>query len=231
AFSGEDALGQTLVLDWDVPVDLEVIGIAADIRETGPGSDPMPTFYLPARWDYDMLSLLIRTERDPLAVAGTLRQAIQEANEAITISSIQTMQARLSNRLFQPKFRSVVVGIFAVVTLILSSIGLYGVLAYFVRLRSHEISIRLALGSGIAGVVRLVLGRGLTLVGLGIAIGLGGAFAGTRLLRSWLFGVGSADPITICAVSLTLASVALIACLLPTARAIRLDPAEVMKSE
>ena len=231
AFPGEDALGKTLVLDWDRPVDLQVIGITADIRETGPGSDPMPTFYLPARWDYDMLSVLIHTEQDPLEAAGALRQAIREVDDDITLSSVQTMQTRLSNRLFQPRFRSIVVGIFAFVTLILSSIGLYGVLAYFVRLRSHEISIRLALGSGIAEVVRLVLGRGLALVAWGIAIGLGGAFAATRLLRSWLFGVGSADPLTICAVSLTLVSVALIACLLPTLRAIRLDPAEVMKAE
>jgi putative ABC transport system permease protein len=231
AFPDENALGKTLVLDWDRPVDLQVIGITGDIRETGPGSDPLPTFYLPARWDYDMLSVLIVTERDPLGVAGALRQAIQEADDDITLSSVQTMQTRLSNRLFQPRFRSIVVGFFALVTLVLSAIGLYGVLAYFVRLRGHEISIRLALGSGMAGVAGLVLGRGMALVAWGIAIGIGGALAGARLLQSWLFGVGSADLLTICAVSLTLAFVALVACLMPTIRAIRLDPAEVMKAE
>jgi predicted permease len=231
AFPGEEALGRTLVLDWDRPVDLRVIGLARNICETGPGADPIPTFYLPARWDYDMLSVLIRTERDPLTLTPTLRQAIQQTDDDITVAAIQTMQARLSNRLFQPRFRSVVVGIFAIVTLILSSIGLYGVLAYFVRLRSHEISIRLALGSGIASVAGLVLGRGMTLVAVGIAIGLCGAMAGSRLLQSWLFGVGSADLLTICAVTGTLAVVALIACLLPTLRATRLDPAQVMKAE
>jgi ABC-type antimicrobial peptide transport system permease subunit len=141
------------------------------------------------------------------------------------------MQARLSNRLFQPKFRSIIVSIFALVTLVLSAIGLYGVLAYFVRLRTHEISVRLALGSGTAGVAGLVLGRGMTLVGLGIVIGLSCALAGAHLLQTWLFGVGSADLLTMIAVTATLATVALVACLLPTARAVRLDPAEVMKAE
>ena len=231
AFPGEDALGRILVLDWDRPVNLEVIGITADIRETGPASDPLATFYLPARWDYDMQSVLIRTERDPLGVAGALRQAIREVDDDITISSVQTMQARLSNTLFQPRFRSAVVGLFALVTLILSSIGLYGVLAYFVSLRSHEICVRLALGSGMAGITRLVLGRGMALVAWGIVIGLVGALAGMRALQSWLFGVSAADPLTICAVSLSLVLVALVACLVPTLRATRLDPAEVMKAE
>ena len=231
AFPGEEALGKTLVLDWDRPVDLRVIGLARNIRETGPGADPIPTFYLPARWDYDMLSILIRTERDPLALTPNLRQAIQQTDDDITLASIQTFQARLSNSLFQPRFRSIVVGIFAILTLILSAIGLYGVLAYFVRLRSHEISIRLALGSGILSVAGLVLGRGMSLVAVGIVIGLGGAMAGARLLQSWLFGVGSADLLTFCVVTCTLAVVALVACLLPTLRATRLDPAEVMKAE
>ncbi len=230
-FPGEDPLGKTLVLDWDRPVDLHVIGITADIRETGPGSSPLPTFYLPARWDYDMLSTLIQTQRDPLGITSALRQAIREVDGDITVSAVQTMQTRLSSRLFQPRFRTIVVGIFALVTLILSSIGIYGVLAYFVRLRSHEISIRIALGSGISGVVGLVLGRGMSLVAWGTAVGLAGAFVGARLMRSWLFGVGSADPVTISTVSLSLVLVALVACLVPTLRAIRLDPAEVMKAE
>jgi predicted permease len=231
AFPGEDALGRTLVLNWDVPVDLQVIGVARNILETGPGSDPWPTFYLPARWDYEMLSILVRAERDPLALTATLRQAIQRTDEDITLASIQTLQSSLSQQLLQPSFRSVVVGIFALITLILSCIGLYGVLAYFVRLRNHEISIRLALGSGSVGVAGLVLGRGMRLVAWGVAIGLGCALAGARLLQGWLFDVGSADLLTICAVTGTLAVVALIACLLPTLRATRLDPAQVMKAE
>jgi putative ABC transport system permease protein len=230
-FPGEDPLGKTLVLDWDRPVDLEVIGVTADIHEVGPGSDPIATFYVPVRWYYDMLSVVIGTEGDPLALVGAVRHAIKQVDEDVTLSSIQTMQDRLSDTLFQPRFRSAVVGIFALVTLILSSIGLYGVLAYFVREHSHEISVRLVLGAGMGGVARLVLARGLALVAGGIIIGLVGALVGTRLIESVLFGIGATDPITFCGVSLCLVAVTLVACLVPTLRAVRLDPVEVMKAE
>ena len=230
-FPGEEPVGRTLVLDWDRPVDLEVIGVTADIREVGPGSDPIATFYLPVRFDYDMLSVLIETQGDPLAVVGAVRQTIGDVDDDITLSAVQTMQDRLSNTLFQPRFRSAVVGIFALVTLILSSIGLYGVLAYFVRERRHEISVRLALGAGVGRVARLVLARGMVLVAGGILMGSTGALVGTRLIESVLFGVRATDPITFCGVSLCLVTVALVACIVPTIRAVRLDPAEVMKAE
>jgi hypothetical protein len=230
-FQGEDPLGKTLVVDLGRPVDLTVIGVAADIRELGPGSDPIATFYLPARWDYDMLTVLVRTAGDPLGAAGPVKQAIEEVDDGITLSSFQTMRARLSSTLFQPRFRSAVVGLFALVTLILSSIGLYGVLAYFVRQRSHEISIRLALGAGAGRIARLILARGMALVAVGIGFGLVGALAGTRLLRSWLFGVGASDPLTVVGVSSCLVAVALLACAVPVLRAVRLDPAAVMRAE
>jgi len=231
SFPGEDPLGKTLVLDWDVPVDLEVIGLTGDIRETGPSADPIPTFYLPARWDYDMLFVLLRTEGDPQSVVGAVRVAMREVDDDITIATVQTMEARLGNLMFQPQFRLAVVGLFALVALILTSIGLYGVLAYFVRQRSHEISVRLALGAGTGGVAGLVLRRGLALVGIGILLGVSGALAGTHLMRSWLFGIGVADPLTFVGVSFCLAAVASLACVIPALRAARLDPAEVMKAE
>jgi len=230
-FPGEDPLGKTLVLELDRPVDLEVVGVSADILETGPGSDPVSTFYLPARWGYDMLSVLLKTEGDPLDMAGAAREAIREVDDDITVSAVQTMQARLDNTLFQPRFRSAFVGIFSLVALILSSIGIYGVLAYFVRQHSHEISVRLALGSGVGGIARMVLIRGMTLVGVGILMGVSGALAGARLMQSWLFGIGAADPVTFVGVSLFLATVALLACIVPALRAAHLDPAEVMRAE
>ncbi len=230
-FPGQEPLGKTLVLEWDRPVDLEVVGVTADIRELGPGSDPVATFYLPVRWDYDMLSVVIRTEGYPLGVVGGVTQAIRQVDEDITLSGIQTMEDRLAATLYQPRFRSALVGSFALVSLILSSIGLYGVLAYFVRQRGHEISVRLALGAGSGRVARLVLARGMALVAGGIVIGLVGALVGTRLIESVLFGVVAADPITFCGVSVCLVTVTLVACIVPTLRAVRLDPAEVMKAQ
>ena len=178
-----------------------------------------------------MLSVLVRTEGVQLDVAGAVTEAIREVDDDITISAVQTMQTRMDTVLFQPRFRSAFVGLFALVALILSSIGLYGVLSYFVRQRSHEISVRLALGAGVTGIARLVMLRGMSLVGVGLVIGVSGALAGAQVMQSWLFGIGAADPLTFVGVSLCLAAVALPACLVPALRAARLDPAEVMKAE
>jgi len=230
-FPGEEPLGKTLVLGWSSLVDLEVIGVTADIREMSPGEDASPTFYLPARGAFDMLGVIVRTEGDPLGVAPAVRDAIGQVDDDITISSMQTMEARLGGRLFQPRFRSVIVGIFALIGLLLSSIGLYAVLAYFVRQRRHEISVRLALGARLEDVAGLVVKRGMILVAFGIFIGVAGALAGGRLLQGSLYGIGAADPLTLIGVSLFLVAVALIACTIPALRAARLDPAEVLKEE
>jgi len=227
-FPGEDALGQILVMSG---TNLEIIGIAADIREMGPGSDPTPTFYLPSRGNYDLFSIVISARAEPLGVAAVVRDAIGRVDEDITLSSVQTMQARLGDRLFQPRFRSAVVALFAFVGLVLSSIGLYAVLAYFVRQRRHEISVRLALGARVEDVAGLVVRRGMVLVAVGLLIGMAGALAGGRLMSSWLFGIGAADPLTFIGVSLCLVAVALVACIVPALRAARLDPAEVLKEE
>lgn len=230
-FPGEDPLGKTLVLDWADPVDLEVVGVTADVRELGPGSDPIATFYLPVRWDYDMLNVLIRTEAELLGIVAQVRQALLRVDGNITLSFVQTMQDRLSNTLFQQRFRSGVVGIFALVTVVLSAIGLYGVLMFFVRNRTHEIGIRLALGAGEGRAAGLVLKQGMTLVGSGLLIGTAGAVAGARLLQSWLFGIGVSDPVTYGGVAVFLVAVATVACLPATLRAVRLDPLEVLNAE
>jgi putative ABC transport system permease protein len=160
-----------------------------------------------------------------------VRDAITQVDEDITLSSVQTMRARLSDRLAQPKFRSAIVGLFALVGLMLSSIGLYAVLAYFVRQRRHEISVRLALGARVEDVAALVVRRGMILVAAGLTIGAAGAMAGGRLMSGWMFGIGTADPLTFVGVSLCLVTVALLACVVPALRAARLDPAEVLNEE
>lgn len=177
------------------------------------------------------MSLTIRTSGDPLASAGAVRQVIRDVDDDISIAQVQTLDARLSDSIFQPRFQSVLVGLFALVALVLSSIGLYGVLALLVRQRGHEISVRLALGADAGGVVRLVLGHGARLVGTGLLIGVAGGLAGSSLLRSALVGVGPADPLTYAGVGLCLLAVAIVACLGPALRAARLDPAEALKAE
>jgi len=231
-FPGEDAVGRTLVLDWEELFKLRVVGVSADIREIGLDADPVPTVYLSQRWyPRPTMNLTIRTSGDPLASAGAVRQAIRDVDDDISIADMQTMDARLSDSIFQPRFQSVLVGLFALVALVLSSIGLYGVLALLVRQRGHEISVRLALGADAAGVVRLVIGQGARLVSAGVLVGVAGGLAGSRLLRSALVGVGPADPITYGAVVVSLIVVTLVACLGPALRAARLDPAEALKAE
>lgn len=227
-FPGDEPLGKAIVMSG---INLEIVGIAGDIYETGPGMEPTPTFYLPARGPLGRLGVVVRVDGDPLAVAPVVRDAIKSVDEDITISSMQTMEARIGGRLFQPGFRSVIVGVFALIGLLLSSIGLYAVLAYFVRQRRHEISVRLALGARTEDVAGLVVKRGMILVGVGISVGVVGALAGGRLLQSLLYGVGTTDPVTLVSVSLFLVAVALIACAAPALRAARLDPAEVLKEE
>ena len=231
-FPGEDPIGQTLVFDWATLVNLEVVGVVADIQERGLGTEAPPTLYLSAVWQpRTTMHLLVKFDGDPIQSVGALRQVIATVDRDITISQVATMESVMSESLAQPRFRSTIVGLFALVALLLSSIGLYGVLSLFVRQRSHELSIRLALGAGVSTVFAIVIKRGMLLVGMGVTIGIVGGLASARLIESVLFGVGSADPLTFCAVSLSLVGVALVACIVPTLRAVRLDPAEVMKAE
>jgi predicted permease len=230
-FPDEEAVGRTLVLEWSTPMNLEVIGVAADVRERGLGLTPPPVFYLPARWDYDMLYLQVKTLGNPLEMATVVAEAVRRSDPDIVVSDLQTLEASIAASLFEPRFRSMVVGIFALVAVILSLIGLYGVLSYYVRERAHEISVRLALGASHGGVTGWVLVRGMALVALGIGFGLVGALAGGRVVRSVLFGVESSDPLTLFWVSAVLALVGFMACILPALRANRVEPAEVLKAE
>jgi len=231
-FPGEDPLGKTLVFDYDVMRELEVVGVVGDVRELGPGTTTPATFYLPGGWRPRLnMHVLVRMQSDQLDLAGALRAVIQQVDPDIPVPSVQTMDARLSDALFQPKFRSVLVGLFALTGLVLSSIGLYGVLACFVRTRTHEIGIRLALGSGANRAAGLVLKQGMYLVGLGILIGMVGAVAVSRVIRGWIYGISAVDIGTYCGVCFILVAVAAVACLPPTLRAVRLDPVRVLNTE
>jgi putative ABC transport system permease protein len=234
-FPGEDPIGRFLMLPFgDPPVPLEIVGVAADVSELGAGTDATPTFYLPAGLiPQTTMSILVRSAHDPLTLIGPVRQALRAMDPDIPISQVTTMSDRVTGTLAQPKFRATMVAIFALVSLVLAAIGLYGVLAYFVRQRSHDIGIRLALGAR-GGVVRgLVVSRGMVLVAWGCGIGAVAGLVGARAVSSqrWLFGVSSADPVTLASVIAALGLVALVACLVPAYRAARVDPAEVMRAE
>jgi putative ABC transport system permease protein len=228
-FPNEDPLGNQIVLwgmNWDV------VGVVGDVREFGLAADVPNVFYIPARQaGPPRLQLMVRTVGEPTDMAPALREAVWEVDREIPISGFQDMETRISNSLSQPRFRMILVALFALVAIILAATGLYGVLAYFVRQRTRELGIRVAMGAAPPSIIGLVVRKGMSLVLIGIAVGLAGGLAGARVVSSLLFGVSATDTITYGAVSLSLVAVGLIACVVPALRAVKLDPQEVLRVE
>jgi putative ABC transport system permease protein len=231
-FPGEDPLGRTLVLDYDVNRNLEIIGVVADVKEGDPGSAAAPAFYLPNRWRPRLsMTVFFRTAGRAPDLTAAFREAVSAVDPGIPAPTIRTMDGRLGERLFQPRFRTTLVALFSMVTLVLSAAGLYGVLAFFARSRRREMGIRLALGAKRTRTASLVFRRGMRLVAVGVVIGLAGAVAGARLIQGWLFGVGAMDPLTLGGVTFFLLAVGFSSCLIPSLRAMTVNPVEVLKEE
>ncbi len=207
-----------------------VVGVVSDVKYNGLDQPDQGTVYSPMAGGVSRFAL-IRTNGDPGAVIPSLRQAVRSLDPNVALTSLATGDDLVAQSLERPASLSLLVGSFATVALILSVIGVYGVMSYYVQENRREISIRRALGGAEPDVLRLVIGRGMTVVVAGLAIGIGLAFASTRLLSTLLFGVGAADPTTLALVSLSLLAVALLACLFPARQAILLEPAAVLRNE
>ena len=228
-FPDESPLGKELVL-WRR--NFEVVGVAGDVREFGLAEGFPKLFYLPSRQATpSRMELLIRTSGDPLQLAAALRKAVWEIDAEIPISGLQTMESRISGSLARPRFRTFLVGMFAATALLLALMGLYGVLAFFVRQRHRELGIRIALGASPGKIIGLVVRKGMTMVGIGIGLGILGGFTVGRLMQSLLFEVAATDAFTFGGVSLCLAAVTLAACIVPALRAVKVDPQQVLRVE
>ncbi len=228
-FPNENAVGQFVVV-WGR--DMEVVGIAGDVREFGPGSDVPSAFYLSVGvTGMDRMQLVIRASGDPVPLAGAVREAVWAIDGDTPVTNLQTMEARVAGSLAQPRFRMQLVTLFSVIALVLSSMGLYGVLAYFVRQRTRELGIRIALGARPNDLLTIVIRRGMILVSLGVGVGLIGGAICTVATRRLLFEAPPVDLLTFGGTSLTLVGVALLACLVPAVRAVRLEPQEVLRVE
>jgi putative ABC transport system permease protein len=179
------------------------------------------------------MSLAVRTKPsvDASTLSASVRQAVQGVDRNQPIYNIRTMQQIVSESVAQQRLSMLLLAIFACAALLLAAVGLYGVLAYLVNVRTHEIGIRMALGASRRDVLKLIVGQGMILTIIGIAIGLAGAFALTRIMSSLLFDVKATDPVTFIAVSVVLAIVALLACLIPARRATRVDPMIALRYE
>ncbi|HEV2830278.1 MAG TPA: FtsX-like permease family protein, partial [Pyrinomonadaceae bacterium] len=175
--------------------------------------------------------LVVKTDVDPIGLAATVRRTVWEIDKDQPVSNIKTMDEIAAESVSRQRFSMLLLTIFAAVALVLAAVGIYGVMSYSVTQRRSEIGIRMALGAQKSDVLKLTVGQGLKLVLLGVAFGLAGAFALTRLMASLLFGVGATDPGTFVTISVVLVSVALLANYIPARRATKVDPLAALRYE
>jgi predicted permease len=229
AWPGKSPIGETFVFA-NRPV--RVIGVVGDVRSTRLDSIGGFTAYMPDRsMPRAAMSLVIRTNGDPTRLTGPVRAAIREVMPRQAFQEVVPFREKLSEAVSTPRFFTVLVGIFGVLALALAAVGLYGVVSYTVRQREREMAVRLALGAPPARVLTLMLRQGMMPVAVGLAIGLVGAIAVTRIMRSLLFEVSATDPATYVAVAVLLGAVGLLASYLPSRRAASVHPALTLRGE
>jgi putative ABC transport system permease protein len=229
---GEDPIGRRIrVFGADGPL-LTVAGIAGDVRQIGLAEAPREEMYVSYRAiSAQEMSLVARTTGDPEALGTALTRAIRDVDPEQPVFGVMSMERVIENASAERRVSLLLLLLFGAIALLLSALGIYGVMAYTTNQRRHEIGIRLALGAGGSDVLRLVVGQGMRLVLIGLVAGLIGAWLLSRVLASQLFGITAQDPVTYVTVALLLGSVALLATWLPARRAARVDPMISLRSE
>ncbi len=232
--AGENPLGRRIALaSPGQPVWREIVGVVTPVKHADPLSkETKGQLYLPyEQAPQPVMSLAVRAAGDPTALAGAIRNEVLQVDPEQPISQVKTMEQALDTFVAQPRFNMVLLAIFAGLALVLAAVGTYGVMAYSVTQRTHEIGLRMALGARTKDVLRLVLLQAIRIAGVGLAIGLIGAFIATRVLATMLYGVRSSDPLTFVVISLLLGGVAVIASYLPARRAAKVDPMVALRYE
>jgi putative ABC transport system permease protein len=239
-FPNENPLGQRLKSSADAP-GWEIVGIvrhaepnSLDAQGTAPAQfylnfNQIPVERLPGY--VRRLNLLTRTEVEPLSLAAAVRAQIAALNKDQAVFNVRTMEQAVAQSIAPRRFSLFLLTVFALVALALASLGIYGLLSYAVAQRSREIGVRMALGANSGDVMKLVIGQGMKLVFIGVAIGLIASLALTRMMKTLLFGVSATDPVTFAVIALLLTFVALLACFIPARQATKVDPMIALRSE
>jgi putative ABC transport system permease protein len=235
-FPGENPIGKRIrpgiSVDEKPSRMREIVGVVADVKFKNLTSEWMPTDYVPqAQIPIGRLTAIVRTAGDPSTLARPLAEAVRSIDPDMPVYNVKTVEEYLDGTIAIPRFNTMLLGVFAGLALVLTAIGLYGVISYAVVQRTHEIGIRMALGAQPREMMRLVVGQGVRLALLGVGLGLIAALAFTHFLSSLLFGVTATDPVSFATVVLTLLAVALLACYVPARRAMRVDPMVALRYE
>ncbi len=231
---GRDPIGQYIKQSGpenNVPF-MEVVGVVGDVKYTGLQKDTDAAYYMPYRQNYGRrMFLVVRSSGNAAGLAQALRREIQAIDPGVTLDRASTMDAELALAVAQPRFDTMLLALFAGIAVLLAAVGIYGVMAWSVARRTHEIGVRMALGAGQASVLGMVIRQSAALALAGIALGLAGALVLTRWLAALLFTISATDPLTFAAVALGLLGVALVAGFIPARRATRISPAAALRCE
>jgi putative ABC transport system permease protein len=231
-FPGEDPIGQTLIIDFDEETHLEVVGVVGDVRFSGPTQESFQAMYHSYLQEpVTRMALAVRFAGEAPQLVPALKAAVRELDPTLPVSEVEAMERVIARAMGDQTLMAVVLSLFAWVAALLTALGIYGVLAYYVGQRVPELGLRMALGAGPGGLIRTVASRGLLLLAVGMVLGIAAAVAATRLLQGLLFGVESTDPVTFLVISGFFLFVGAAASLLPARRAVKIDPVKALHAE
>ncbi|HEX4949197.1 MAG TPA: FtsX-like permease family protein, partial [Blastocatellia bacterium] len=231
-FPNENPIGKRLGFGLEKPDWREIVGVVGDVRHFGLSQDSRPTMYFSSlQISRSVTNILLRVQGDPANYVTVLRRDVQTLDKNLALSATLTMDEAVATTIATPRLLMLLFAGFAVVALLLAALGIYGVMAYAVSTRTHEVGIRIALGAESRDVLRLIVGQGMKLALIGVAIGLTASLALTRLMKSLLFGVSTTDPLTFAGVALLLTLIALLACWVPARRATTVDPMIALRTD
>jgi putative ABC transport system permease protein len=212
--------------------ELTIVGVVEPARMVDVHQDGRPQLYIRTEdWGYRPLSFVVRTSRGAAAIIPEARAALRRADPRVAMGDVRTMSEIVADTLRQPRTSALVLGASALGALLLASMGLFGIVSNGVARRRHEMAVRLALGADHGRVLRLVLGEGAALVGAGILLGVPGLYAVSGVIRGVLVGISPGDPLTLGAVALGLAAIAMVACYVPARRVLAIDPARALRQD